>query len=63
MTPLGNKNLAIMANLSSSSILMALEGLPEDLRKGIHEEILPYCYQVIEQGVIMTNKAVIVEDV
>jgi hypothetical protein len=33
MTPLGNKNLAIMANLSSSSILMALEGLPEDLRK------------------------------
>jgi hypothetical protein len=34
-----------MADLSSSSNLMALEGLPEDLRKGIHEKILPHCYQ------------------
>jgi hypothetical protein len=42
----GEENLAIIANLSSSSNLMALEGLPEDLRKGIHEEILPHCYQV-----------------
>jgi hypothetical protein len=51
----------MMADLSSSSNLMALEGLPEDLRKGIHEEILPHCYQVTEQGVIMMNEAVIDE--
>jgi hypothetical protein len=50
-----------MADLSSSSNLMALEGLPEDLRKGIHEEILPHCYQVTEQSVIMMNEAVIDE--
>jgi hypothetical protein len=59
-TPLGNENLAMMADLSSSN-LMALEGLPEDLRKGIHDEILPHCYQVTEQGVIMMNEAVIDE--
>jgi hypothetical protein len=40
---------------------MALEGLLEDLRKGIHEEILPHCYQVTEQGVIMMNIAMIDE--
>jgi hypothetical protein len=50
-----------MADLSSSSNLMALEGLPEDLRKGIHEEILPHCYQVTEQSVILMNIAVIDE--
>jgi hypothetical protein len=47
-----------MDDLSSSINLMALEGLPEDLRKGIHEEILPHCYQVAERGVIMMNIAV-----
>jgi hypothetical protein len=60
-TPLGNENLAIMADLSSSSNLMALEGLPEDLCKGIYDEILPHYYQVTEQGVIMMNEAVITE--
>jgi hypothetical protein len=50
-----------MADLSSSNNLMALEGLPEDLHKGIHDEILPHCYQVTEQGVIMMNEAVINE--
>jgi hypothetical protein len=32
-----------------------------DLRKGIHEEILPHCYQVTEQSVILMNIAVIDE--
>jgi hypothetical protein len=57
----GHENQAMMADLSSSSNLMALEGLPEDLRKSIHDEILPRCYQVIEQGVIMMNEAIIDE--
>jgi hypothetical protein len=60
-TPLVNENLAIMADLSSSSNLMALEGLPEDLCKGIYDEILPHYYQVTEQGVIMMNEVVITE--
>jgi hypothetical protein len=42
-----------MADLSSSSNLMALEGLPEDLRKDIIKNILCHCYQITEQGVIM----------
>jgi hypothetical protein len=50
-----------MVDLSSSSNLMALEGLPEDLRKGIYDEIVPHCYQVTEQGVVMMNEAVISE--
>jgi hypothetical protein len=40
---------------------MALEGLPEDLHKGIHEEILPHCYQVAERGVIIMNIVVMDE--
>jgi hypothetical protein len=60
-TPLGNENLAMMVDLSSFGNFMALEGLPEDLRKGIHEEILPHYYQVTEQGVIKMNEAVIDE--
>jgi hypothetical protein len=49
----GTRNLVIRANLSSSSNLMALEGLPEDLRKDIIKNILRHCYQITEQGVIM----------
>ena len=52
-TPLGNENLAIMSDLSNSSDMMALEGLPEELLKYIHDYILPHCYRVTEQGVIM----------
>ena len=52
-TPLGNENLAIMPDLSNSSDMMALEGLPEELLKYIHDYILPHCYRVTEQGVIM----------
>jgi hypothetical protein len=40
-----------MADLSSSSNLMALEGLPEHLRKDIIKNILRHCYQITEQGV------------
>jgi len=49
----GEENLAIMADLSNSSDMMALEGLHEELLKYIHESILPHYYQVTEQGVIM----------
>jgi hypothetical protein len=42
-----------MADLSNSSDMIALEGLPEELLKYIHEYILPHCYRVTEQGVIM----------
>jgi len=46
-------NLAIMANLSNFSDMIALEGLPEDLRKGIDINMHTHCYRVTEQGVIM----------
>ena len=52
-TPLGNENLAIIADLSNSSDMMALEGLPEDLRKGIDINMHTHCYRVTEQDVIM----------
>jgi hypothetical protein len=39
-TPLGSKYLAIMADPSNSSDMTALEGLPEDQRKGIDINIL-----------------------
>ena len=60
-TPLGNENLAIMADLSNSSNMMALEELPEDLRKGININLHSHYYRVIEQGVIMIKIFVINE--
>jgi hypothetical protein len=45
--------LATMADLSSSSNLMALEGVHEDLHKDIIKSICRHCYQITEQGVIM----------
>ena len=42
-----------MADLSNSSDIMALEGLPEDLRKIIDINLHSHCYRVTEQGVIM----------
>ena len=33
--------------------MMALEGLPEDLRKGININMHTHCYRVTKQGVIM----------
>lgn len=52
-TPLGNENLAIMADLSNSSDMMALEGLSEELVKHIRIYMLPHCYRVTEKDVIM----------
>jgi hypothetical protein len=40
-----------MADLSSSSNLMALEGLPEDLRKGIHEKFFLTVIKIY-QGIV-----------
>ena len=42
-----------MADLSDSSNMIALEGLPEDLRKGININMHTHCYRVTKQGVIM----------
>ena len=42
-----------MADVSNSSDMIALEGLPEDLRKGIDINMHSHCYRVTEQGVIM----------
>jgi len=42
-----------MADLSNSNDMMALEGLPEHLRKGININMHTHCYRVTEQGVIM----------
>ena len=50
-----------MANLSNSSDMIALEGLPEDLRKSIDINLHSHYYQVIEQGVIMIKISVINE--
>ena len=60
-TPLGNENLIIMADLSNSSDMKTLEGLPEDLRKGIFIILHSHCYRVAEQGVIMMKTFVINE--
>ena len=49
----GEENLAIMPALSYSSNMIALEGLPEDLHKGIDINMYTLCYRVTEQGVIM----------
>ena len=50
-----------MADLSNSSDIMALEGLPEDLRKIIDINLHSHCYRVTEQGVIMIKIYVINE--
>ena len=47
-----------MADLSDSSDMMALEGLPEELLK---KTLRPHCYRVMEQGVIMVKISVINE--
>ena len=60
-TPLGNENPAIMADLSNSSNMMTLEGLPEDLCKDIDIHLHTHCYRVTEQGVIMMKIFVIDE--
>ena len=52
-TPLENENLAIMADPSNSGDMMALECLHEELLKYIHKYMLPRCYRVTEQGIIM----------
>jgi len=57
----GDKNLTIMADLSNSSDMMALEGLPEDLRKDIDVNMHTHCYRVTEQGVIVMKIFVIDE--
>ena len=49
----GEENLAIMADLSNSSDMIALEGVPEDLRKGIDINMHIHYYRVTEQGIIM----------
>ena len=54
----GEENLAIMADLSNSSDIMALDGLPEELLK---KTLRPHCYRVTEQGVIMVKISVINE--
>ena len=53
-----DENLAIMADLSNSSDMMALEGLPEELLK---KTLRPHCYRVTEQGIIMLKISVINE--
>ena len=61
MTSLGNENLAIMADLSNSSDMMAFEGLPESLRKGIDINMHSHCYRVTKQGMIMMKISAINE--
>ena len=56
-----NKNMAIIADSSNSSNMMALEGLPEELLKDIKERLFSHCYRVMEQGVIMMKIFVIDE--
>ena len=56
-----NKNMAIIADSSNSSNMMALEGLPEELLKDIKERLFSHCYRVMEQGVIMMKISVIDE--
>ena len=50
-----------MADLSNSSYMMALEGLPEDLRKSIDINLHSHCYWVTEQDFIMIKIYVINE--
>ena len=50
-----------MVDLSNSSDMMTLEGLPEDLRKVIDINLHSHCYRVAEQGVIMMKISVIDE--
>ena len=57
-TLLGNDNPAIMANSSSSSGMMALEGLSKELLK---KTLRPHYYRVTEQGVIMMKISVVNE--
>ena len=49
----GEENLVIMADLSNSSDIIALEGLPEDLCKGIDINMHTHCYRITEQGILM----------
>ena len=49
----GKENLATMADLSNSSDMIALEGLPEDLCKGFDINMHTHCYRITEQGIIM----------
>ena len=60
-TLLGNENLAIMTDSSSSNGMMALEALLEKLHKGIDIHIQSHCYRVTEQGVIVMKISVINE--
>ena len=60
-TLLGNENLAIMTDSSSSNGMMALEALLEKLHKGIDIHIQSHCYRVMEQGIIMMKISVINE--
>jgi hypothetical protein len=48
-----------MADPSNPSSMMALEGLPEELLKGVNKTLYPHCYRVAEQGVIMMKISVI----
>ena len=57
----GDENLAIMADLSNSSDMMALEGFPEDLRKGININMHTHYYRVMKQDVIMMKISAINE--
>ena len=50
-----------MANSSSSSGMMALEGLHEERLKGVNKTLHPHCYRVTEQGIIMMKISVINE--
>ena len=53
--------MATMVDLSHSSDMMALDGLHEDLHKGIDIHIQSHCYRVMEQGIIMMKISVINE--
>ena len=50
-----------MADLLNSSNMIALEGLPEDLHKGIDINMHTHCYRVMKQGVIMMKISAINE--
>jgi hypothetical protein len=53
--------MADLSNSSSISSMMALEGLHEEPRKGVHETLFPHCYRVAEQGIIMMKISAIDE--
>ena len=50
-----------MADSSSSSGMMALEGLREERLKGVNKTLHPHCYRVTEQGIITMKISVINE--